>query len=98
MAGLGPCSADFTVTGLSGEPVYGALIHVRVRYGFWSIKRADLEVGTNSEGRARIEGLPGKAKPLLYDIRKDILTSEAEQKVADTCQARFAVSLNEANP
>jgi len=35
------------------------------------VKRADLEIGTNSEGKARVEGLPRKARPLTYDIEKD---------------------------
>src|SRR5581483_6702241 len=62
------CSADFTVNDEEVKPVYDATVHVRVRYGFAGIKRSDLEVGTNSEGKARIQGLPDKAKPLAYDI------------------------------
>ena len=56
-AGLGGCSADFTVKDSDGKPAYAATIHVRVRYGVWGIKRADLEVGANSDGQARIEGM-----------------------------------------
>ena len=48
-----------------------ATVHVRIRYGFMSLKRMDLEVGTNSDGKARVEGLPEKARPLVYDITKD---------------------------
>ena len=36
-ARLGPCAADFTVTGADGKPVYAATIHVRIRYGFLSL-------------------------------------------------------------
>ncbi len=97
-ARLGPCSADFTVHGTDGRPVYGALIHVRVRYGPWSIKRSDLEVGTNSDGRARIAGLPEKARLLRYDVRKDALVGAAEQDVRNTCEAAFVVSLAPAAP
>ena len=47
-AGLGgSCSADFTVKGPDDKPIYAALVHVKVRYGFAGVKRADLEVGTN---------------------------------------------------
>lgn len=92
-AGLGPCAADFTVKDADGKPVYLAMIHVRVRYGFMSIKRADLEVGTNSDGLARIEGLPDKAKPLAYEIQKDTKKSTVEQNVASTCQGKFDVTL-----
>src|SRR4051812_47317482 len=67
----GSCSAEITVKDQAGKPVYGANVHVRVRYGFMSVKRADLDVGTSSTGKARIEGLPDKAKPLIYEIAKE---------------------------
>jgi hypothetical protein len=60
----GICSADFTVKDADGTPVYAAMIHVRVRYGALGVKRADLEIGAGSDGKARIEGLPEKARPL----------------------------------
>jgi hypothetical protein len=85
----GSCSADFTVKGADGKPVYAAMVHVKVRYGFAGVKRADLEVGTSSEGKARIEGLPDKAKPMTYDVRKDDKKAEVTQDVSDTCHATF---------
>lgn len=92
-AGLGSCSADFTVKDAGGKAVYAALIHVRVRYGFGGIKRADLEVGTNSDGKARIEGLPDKARPLAYDIKKGDSSATADQDVETTCHATFDVTI-----
>jgi len=93
-AGLGgSCSADFTVKDADGKPVYGAMVHVKVRYGFAGVKRADLEVGTSSEGKARIEGLPDKARPMTYDIKKDEKKADVTQDVADKCQATFDVTL-----
>jgi len=89
----GNCSADFTVKDADGKPVYGAMIHVRVRYGFLSVKRADLEVGTSSMGKARIEGLPEKAKPLEYEIQKELKRASAEQLVGEHCNATFGVTL-----
>jgi hypothetical protein len=89
----GSCSADFTVKDADGKPVYAALVHVRVRYGFAGVKRADLEVGTSSAGKARIEGLPDKAKPMTYDITKDDSKAEVMQDVSDTCHATFDVVL-----
>lgn len=59
---LGACSADFTVKDSDGKPVYAAIIHVRIRYSFLSLKRMDLEIGTNSDGKARVEGLPSRAR------------------------------------
>jgi len=89
----GLCSADFTVKDADGAPVYAAMIHVRVRYGAMGVKRADLEIGTGSDGKARIEGLPEKARPLEYDIKKDDRKASAEQNVDEKCQATFEVTL-----
>jgi hypothetical protein len=92
-ANLGNCSTDFVVRGTDGRPVYNATIHVRVRYGFMSLKRSDLEIGTNADGKARIEGLPSKAKPLAYDIRKDAAAAAVTQDVEAMCTASFDVAL-----
>jgi len=89
----GSCSADFTVKDEAGKSVYAALVHVQVRYGFAGVKHADLEVGTSSQGRARIEGLPNKAKPLTYDIKKDDKKADVMQDLATMCHATFDVSL-----
>jgi hypothetical protein len=92
-ANLGDCSADFTVRGADALPVYNATIHVRVRYGFMSLKRSDLEIGTNADGKARIEGLPSKARPLAYEVTKDSLKTMVMQNLEQTCRAMFDVSL-----
>ena len=89
----GSCSAEFTVKDAGGKPVYAAMVHVKVRYGFAGVKRADLEVGTSSEGKARLEGLPDKARPMTYDISKDEKKIEVTQDVADMCHATFDVTL-----
>ena len=89
----GMCTADFTVKDADGKPAYGAIVHVRVRYGFMGVKRADLEIGTSSEGKARIEGLPDKAKPLAYDVKKDDKTASAEQDVEKNCHGMFELTL-----
>jgi hypothetical protein len=90
---LGPCSADFTVKDADGKPVYAATIHVRIRYGFLSVKRMDLEVGTDSNGKARVEGLPAKAKPLTYDIAKADKKATVEQDLVSTCNATNEITL-----
>ena len=92
-ARLGDCSADFTVKDPDGKPVYAAVIHVRVRYGFMSLKRMDLEVGTNSAGQARVEGLPAKAKPLTYDISAAERKGSVTQDLVTACRAKYDVSL-----
>jgi DNA-binding beta-propeller fold protein YncE len=92
-ARLGTCAADFTVTDAAGAPVYGALVHVRVRYGLMSLKRMDLEVGTGSDGKARVEGLPEKARPLSYDVTKDNLRATVAQDLTTTCRGTYPVTL-----
>jgi hypothetical protein len=58
----GPCNADFVVRDESGKGVYDAKITLKTSYGFMGLHRLDLNVGTNAEGKARIEGLPDKPR------------------------------------
>jgi len=94
----GSCSAEFVVKDGTGQPVTGAVVHVNVRYGFAGVKRADLQVETSPAGKARIEGLPDKARPMLYDVTKDQLKSEVAQDVSKTCHATFDVTLKVTSP
>jgi hypothetical protein len=66
---------------------------VKIRYGFAGVKHADLEIGTSSEGKARVEGLPDKARPMTWEVKKDDKTAEVTQDVADKCRATFDVTL-----
>ena len=93
-ADAGPCSADFTVTDGENKPLYDAKIQVRVRYGFMSKRKTDLEIGTNSDGKARIEGLPDKAKkPLEFRVRHGEFMKAVAQDPASDCHASFTVVL-----
>ena len=92
-ARLGGCSADFLVKNANGAPIYLALIHVRVRYGALGIKRMDLEVGTNSDGKARVKGLPDKARLMTWDITKDDKKTVVDQDVEKSCEAKHEVTL-----
>jgi hypothetical protein len=92
-AGLGACSADFVITDGEGHPVAAAIIRTRVRYGPMSVKRMDLEIGTDSDGKARIEGLPAKARPVVYDINKAGRVGSATQSLADQCHGHFDVAI-----
>ena len=62
----GPCTADFTVTDPSSTAVYAATIKVHIAYGFMYARKLDLEVGTNSDGKARFTGLPDRTKQGLF--------------------------------
>ncbi len=91
---LGPCSADFTVTDSANKPLYDAKIHVTVRYGFMSKRKTELEVGTNSDGKGRIEGLPNKVKkPLEFQVRHEQLLKSLLHDPATECHANFTVAL-----
>jgi hypothetical protein len=91
---IGPCSADFTVTDAAGAPVYAAQIKVHIAYGFMSAHKLDLEVGTNSAGKARFTGLPDRLKRGLYfEASEGDRTAEAFDDPAITCKAQFPVAL-----
>lgn len=94
-AGMGPCTADFTVVDTSNKPVFDAKIHTTVKYGFMSKRDTDLELGTNSDGKARIEGLPQKLKkpPMEFTIRSGDLTKSVTNDPAANCHPTFAVTL-----
>jgi hypothetical protein len=57
-ADLGKCSVDFSVKDPENKPLYNAKIRIDLRYGFLHMRRLSLEVSTNSDGKAKIAGLP----------------------------------------
>jgi len=92
--GIGACSADFTVTDANGAPVYAAKIKVHIAYGFMYARKLDLEVGTNSDGKARFTGLPDRVKHGLYfEASEADRTAEAFDDPATTCKTQFTVVL-----
>ena len=58
----GPCTAEFVVRDASGKGLYDAKITLQAQYGFMGLRKLDLNVGTNYEGKARVEGLPEKVR------------------------------------
>ena len=94
--GLGPCSAEFKVTDTAGKPAVDAKISVRIAYGFMSLHKLDLEVSTNSEGRARFEGLPSTVKrPLEFRAVQGKLEGVAIDDPAKTCKAQHDLVLHQ---
>lgn len=92
--GLGSCRADFTVKDGSDKPIYNAKIHVLIKYGFLSKRKTDLEVGTNSDGKASITGLPNMPKkPLEFSIKSGTVEKTVTDDPSDTCNAKFDVTL-----
>ncbi len=92
---LGPCTADFTVTDNGNKPIYDAKVHVTIRYGFMSKRKTDLEVGTNGDGKARMEGLPNKIKnpPLEFRVSSGEQSKTVTADPAVDCHPSFTVAL-----
>lgn len=86
----GPCSVEFRVTDNRGKPVYDARIAVRIAYGFTGMRKLDLEVGTNVDGKARFNGLPAKIKSgnLIFRATQGNLTGATYYDPTRTCTAR----------
>jgi hypothetical protein len=92
--GIGPCSADFTVTDAAGAPVYNAKIRVHIAYRFLNAHKLDLEVGTNAAGKARFTGLPDKAKQgLFFRASEGAREASVFDNPALTCEKEFTVAL-----
>jgi hypothetical protein len=93
--GIGPCTADFTVNDVDGQPVYAAKIKVHIAYRFLSAHKLDLEVGTNYEGKARFTGLPDRLKRggLYFEASEGERTASAFDDPSKTCNGQFTVVL-----
>lgn len=93
-AELGPCYANFEVTDGGGKPLYDAKIHVLIRYGFLSKRKMDLEVGTNSDGKARVTGLPQELKKNpVFRISYGGQSRSVQYDPATNCHASYNIAL-----
>jgi len=92
--GIGPCSADFTVNDSNGAPVYDAKIRVHIAYGFMYMRKMDLEVGTNIDGKARFTGLPARTKDgLAFQASKADRAGTAFADPSTSCKADLTLVL-----
>jgi hypothetical protein len=92
----GPCIAEFTVHDASGKGVYDAKITMHIEYGFLGMRKLDINLGTNHEGKATIEGLPDKfRRPAEFKIahggREKIVAYDPTSK----CYAQHQVVLED---
>jgi hypothetical protein len=91
-AGIGSCTADFTINDDTGKPVYAANIRVHITYGFMNLHKFDLQVGTNGEGKARFIGLPENPKQgLFFHASEGEREGSAFDNPGNTCKAQFTV-------
>jgi hypothetical protein len=93
--GAGPCSAEFTVTGPDGRPIFAALINVHIAYGFGGFHKLDMGVYTDQHGNGKFTGIPAKAKnaPLEFRATKNDLSGVAMVDPASECQAKHDIIL-----
>jgi hypothetical protein len=91
-ADLGSCSVLFTVKDGTGKAVPSATVWVRIAYGFMGIRKLDLETSTNSDGKARFEGMPSDLKrALFFHASKDKLVGTGFYDAAKTCAAEHTI-------
>jgi hypothetical protein len=95
--GAGPCSADFVVRDSAGKGVYDAKIGIQVQYGFFGARKLGLTIGTNYDGKARIEGLPEKIKnPADFKITHADQNKSVPFDPLSNCHSQNEVTLGEA--
>jgi hypothetical protein len=91
---IGACSANFTVTDDNAAPVYDAKIRVHIAYGFMYMRKMDLEVGTNIDGKARFTGLPARTKDgLAFQASKADRAGTAFADPSTSCKADLTLVL-----
>ena len=92
--GIGTCSVDFIVNDGDGKPVYAATIKVHIAYGFMYLRKLDLQIGTNIDGKARFTGLPDRVKHgLFFEASEGDRAAEAFDDPAANCKNQFTVVL-----
>jgi hypothetical protein len=93
-AGVGSCSADFVVKDGNNKPLYNASIALNFKYGLFNLHKVSLQAFTDSDGRARFEGLPNAPKnPLAFDIRYGDRQKTQTDNPLLSCKASYDVVL-----
>jgi hypothetical protein len=93
-AGLGSCRADFIVKDSAGKPIFNAKVSLTIKYGFLNKRKSQVEVGTNSDGKARVTGLPSlPKKPLEFFVKSGTVSTTVTHDPETNCNAVFEVTL-----
>jgi hypothetical protein len=96
---IGTCSAGFTVSDDAAAPVYDAKIRVHIAYGFMYVRKMDLEVSTNIDGKARFDGLPARTKDgLNFQASKGDREGTAFVDPSTTCKSNLTIVLHPKTP
>jgi hypothetical protein len=92
-ADLGPCSARFTVTD-GAKPIYDAKVRTRIKYGSFGIRKIDLEIGTDANGKADVLKLPNLSKqPIVFEVVKGDISRTVIFDPSQQCEATYDVAL-----
>ena len=93
-AGVGSCSADFTVENGNHKPIYDAKIDLTFQYGFWGLHKTTLEAYTDSNGEAKFKGLPrAPKKPFVFRISYSHRRKSVEVNPLEECKTKRTVLL-----
>jgi hypothetical protein len=93
-ADAGPCWIAFTVTDAAHKPLYNAKIHTIVRYGFMSMRKTELELSTDANGKGKFTGLPQSVKrPLDFDITYRDMAKTVSHDPGTNCHQTMDVEL-----
>lgn len=91
---VGACTANFTVRDGQNKPIYNAQISVRLRYGFMNMRKTDLQISTDSNGKADFIGLPNfPKKPLAFHIKSGTVSKTVTDDPNTNCVATYDVVL-----
>jgi len=91
---LGDCTADFRVTDVKDQPISNAKISLEIKYGFGGFHRSTLEIYTNTDGKARFEGLPLRSRgPLAFTASYQERTTTVMVEPRDKCHGSFTAIL-----
>ena len=94
-AEAGPCTADFVISDSSGKGIYDAKVQIQIKYRFGGFHRIDATVGTNVDGKARIEGLPEQIKNSAeFMVTHGNLNKSVPYDPQTDCHARHEVTLD----
>ena len=93
-AEAGPWSVDDSHGWIRRAGLRELPIRVRVSYGFLGVRRVDLEIATNAEGKAKFVGLPQDGERILYfRATKGRLKGVAVHSTGQNCEARHLIVL-----
>jgi serine/threonine protein kinase len=92
-AGMGKCSAAFTVADGAGKPLSNAQVSLGIRHGFLALQKTQIQVATGNDGRARFTGLPADPK-LKFQVRYKNQSKTLTDNSSASCTNHFDVKLS----